>query len=109
MATIISNVYAFDSMRYFEVNRRRQRVLMSLAELHAIKGLIFLQYSLKITAVNIIFPQISANSAYLPQTWAKWAVLAVLFSWQLRILIFSIVMVADYSFELISIETKVGD
>ena len=82
MATIISNVYAFDSMRYFEVNRRRQRVLMSLAELHAIKGLIFLQYSLKITAVNIIFPQISANSAYLPQTWAKWAVLAVLFSWQ---------------------------
>jgi hypothetical protein len=45
--------------------------------------------------------------SYSPQKWAKWAELAVLFSWQLqnrpKILIFSIVMGADYSIELISI------
>ena len=42
------------------------------------------------------------------KNWAKWAELAVLFSWQLlngpRIFIFSIAMGADYSFENISIE-----
>ena len=49
----------------------------------------------------------SANLANSPQKWAKWAELAVLFSWQLitapTILIFSIAMGADYSFEPSSI------
>ena len=48
-----------------------------------------------------------ANSVYSPWKGAKWAELAVLFSWQLQngptILIFSIAMGADYSFELIYI------
>ena len=48
----------------------------------------------------------TANSVYSPQKWAKCTELAVLFSWQLQngstILIFSIAMGADYSFELIS-------
>jgi hypothetical protein len=53
-------------------------------------------------------PAISTtNSAYSPRKWAKWAELAVLFSWQLQngptILIFPIAMGANYSFELISI------
>ena len=49
----------------------------------------------------------TANSVYSPRKWAKWAELAVLFSWQIQkgplIMIFSIAMGADYSFELISI------
>jgi hypothetical protein len=49
----------------------------------------------------------TANLAYSPRKWAKWAELAVLFSWQLitapTILIFSIAMGADYSFEPFSI------
>ena len=49
----------------------------------------------------------TANSAYSLQKWAKWAELAVLFSWQLQNgpqdFGFSIAMGADYSFELISI------
>ena len=59
-------------------------------------------------AFEIIWPWNStANSAYSPRKWAKWAELAVLFSWQLitapTILIFSIAMGADYSFEPFSI------
>ena len=50
----------------------------------------------------------NANSAYSSQKWAKWAELAVLFSWQLQngplnFDFFSIATGADYSFELISI------
>ena len=51
----------------------------------------------------------TANSAHLAHFGGKQAELAVLFSWQLvtapKILIFSIAMGADYSIELISIET----
>ena len=47
----------------------------------------------------------TANSAYSLEKWAKWAELAVLFSWQLQksptILIF-LIAGADYSFKLIS-------
>ena len=57
----------------------------------------------------------TANPAYLPRKWAKWAKLAVLFSLIFssladssktapRILIFSIAMGADYSFEVKNIE-----
>ena len=48
----------------------------------------------------------SANPAHLPQKWAKWAELAVLLSSKTapRILIFSIAMGADYSFEVKIIE-----
>ena len=49
----------------------------------------------------------TANSAYSSQKWAKWAELAVPFSWQLQndphdFISFSIAMGADYSFELIA-------
>ena len=48
------------------------------------------------------------NPSHLPRKWAKWAKLSMLFSWQLqnapRILIFSIAMGADYSFEVKNIE-----
>ena len=43
----------------------------------------------------------TANPAHLPRKWAKWAKLAVVFS---MILIFSIAMGADYSFEMKNIE-----
>ena len=43
----------------------------------------------------------TANSAYPPRKWAKWAELAVLISWQLQ----NSPQDFDYSFELISIET----
>ena len=43
----------------------------------------------------------TANSAYSPRKWAKWAELAVLLSWQLQ----NAPQDFDYSFELISIET----
>ena len=45
----------------------------------------------------------TANTAHLPQKWAKWAELAIQFSWQLqkpRILIFSIVVGAKPLFQL---------
>ena len=58
---------------------------------------------LELTAINR-----SANSAYSPHKWVKWAELTVLFSWQLQNVSyyfdFSIAMGANYSFELISIE-----
>ena len=49
----------------------------------------------------------SVNLACSPQKWAKWAELAVPFSWQLQndphyLISFSIAMGADYSFELIA-------
>jgi hypothetical protein len=51
----------------------------------------------------------TANSAHLPQNWAKLAKSAVLFSWKLKtahkILIFSIAMGADHSFYVKSIAT----
>ena len=51
----------------------------------------------------------AANAAYSLQKWAKWAELAVVFSWKLQKgpqdFDVSIVMGADYSFELIFIET----
>ena len=52
----------------------------------------------------------SANPAHLPQKWAKWAELAVLFSWQLQngpqdFDFFSIAMGADFSFYVKSIAT----
>ena len=50
----------------------------------------------------------TANTAYSPRKWAKWAKLVVLFSWQLQngpqdFDFFLIVMGANYSFELIYI------
>jgi hypothetical protein len=53
----------------------------------------------------------TANSAYSPQKWAKWAELVVLFSWYLqngtKNFDFSIIMGPDYSIDLISINIYV--
>ena len=54
-------------------------------------------------------PNSTTNSAHLPQKWAKWAELAVLFRGSSKtapkILIFLIAIGANYSFEPNSIET----
>jgi hypothetical protein len=58
----------------------------------------------KIKILRAVLELPAANPAHLPRKWAKWAKLNVLFSWYSktapRILIFSIVMGADYSFEV---------